>query len=139
MGNVAGFDRVGMRICPGNPFNDLHDADPAGTFAALLDAARPMGLAYLHVIRFPSGGVDVVALGQRHFGGALILNDNNNGQSGAEPVASGVAAAVSFGRPFIGNPDLVRRLRDGLPLAGLDVKTLYSPGPAGYTDYPLFS
>jgi N-ethylmaleimide reductase len=139
MGEVAGFDRVGMRICPGNPFNDLHDADPAGTFAALLDAARPLGLAYLHVIRFPAGGVDVVALAHQHFGGALVVNDNNNAQSGGEPVSTGVAEAVSFGRGFIGNPDLVRRMREGLPLAPFDVKTLYSAGPQGYTDYPCAS
>jgi N-ethylmaleimide reductase len=139
LGDVAGFDRVGMRICPGNPFNDLHDADPAGTFAALLDAARPLGLAYLHVIRFPAGGVDVVALAQQHFGGALVVNDNNNAQSGGEPVSTGVAEAVSFGRGFIGNPDLVRRMREGLPLAPFDVKTLYSAGPQGYTDYPCAS
>lgn len=136
MGGVAGFDRVGMRICPGNPFNDLHDDDPAGTFAALLGAASPLGLAYLHVIRFPAGGIDVVALAQAHFHGPLMVNDNNNAQSGGDPVTSGVAQAVSFGRAFIGNPDLVRRMREGLPLASFDVKTLYSPGPDGYTDYP---
>lgn len=139
MGAEAGFDRVGMRICPGNPFNDLHDEDPAGTFAALLDAVRPLGLAYLHVIRFPAGGIDVVALAQRHFAGALIVNDNNNAQSGGEPVSSGVASAVSFGRAFIGNPDLVRRLREGRPLAPFDIKTLYTPGAKGYTDYPAVS
>ena len=44
---------------------------------------------------------------------------------------------MSFGRAYIGNPDLVRRLREGLPLAAFDRKTLYTPGPAGYTDYPV--
>jgi 2,4-dienoyl-CoA reductase-like NADH-dependent reductase (Old Yellow Enzyme family) len=54
-------------------------------------------------------------------------------------VSSGVASAVSFGRAFIGNPDLVRRLREGRPLAPFDIKTLYTPGAKGYTDYPAVS
>lgn len=136
MGEAAGFDRVGTRICPGNPFNDLHDDNPRETFAALLDAVRPLALAYLHVIRFPAPDLDVVELAARHFGRPLLVNDNDNGKSGDKALASGEADALSFGRAFIGNPDLVRRLREGLPLAGFDVKTLYSPGPQGYTDYP---
>lgn len=136
MGEVAGFDRLGMRICPGNPFNDLHDDNPRETFAALLDAVRPLALAYLHVIRFPVPDMDVVELAARHFGRPLLVNDNNNGKSGDKALASGEADALSFGRAFIGNPDVVRRLREGIPLAGFDVKTLYSPGSQGYTDYP---
>jgi 2,4-dienoyl-CoA reductase-like NADH-dependent reductase (Old Yellow Enzyme family) len=56
-----------------------------------------------------------------------------------QAVASGAADLVAFGKPFIGNPDLVRRLREGLPLAPLNPKTLYGGGTAGYTDYPAYS
>ena len=87
-------------------------------------------------IRFPVPDLDVVDLAARHFGRPLLVNDNNNGKSGDKALASGEADALSFGRAFIGNPDVVRRLREGIPLAGFDVKTLYSPGPQGYTDYP---
>ena len=52
-------------------------------------------------------------------------------------IASGYADMIAFGRAFIANPDLVERLRKGLPLARFDRKTLYSPGPEGYSDYPL--
>lgn len=137
MGEVAGFDRVGMRICPGNPFNDLHDDDPHQTFAALLDAVSPLGLAYLHVIKSPRKDLDAFALARTHFRGPLIVNDGFDAQRANAAIASGEAAAVSFGRAYIGNPDLVRRLREGLPLAAFDLKTLYTPGPAGYTDYPV--
>jgi len=136
MSQVAGADRVGIRICPGNPFNDLHDDDPHETFRVLLERIRPMGLAYLHVIRSPRKDLDAFALGRDHFGGPLIVNDGFDAASAESVLAAGAAEAVSFGRSFIANPDLVRRLREGLPLATFDVATLYTPGAKGYTDYP---
>jgi N-ethylmaleimide reductase len=136
---VAGSGRVGMRICPGNPFNDLHDDNPRETFATLLDAVSPMKLAYLHAIRSPRKDLDTFALGREHFRGALIVNDGFDRASADRVLDAGEAAAVSFGRSYIGNPDLVRRLREGLPLAGFDLATLYTPGPKGYTDYPVAS
>ncbi len=133
---VAGSGRVGMRICPGNPFNDLHDDDPSGTFAALLDATRPLGIAYLHVVRSPRRDLDAIALARKHFGGPLIVNDGYRQESAERVLAAGDAAAVSFGRAYLSNPDLVRRMRDGIELAVFDRTTLYTPGPKGYTDYP---
>lgn len=137
MCSVDGADRVGMRICPGNPFNDLHDDDPEETFAALLDRIDGMGLAYLHVIRMPRGPVDNLALARAHFSGPLIVNDSYSAEEADAVIAAGEAAAVSFGRHFIANPDLVARLRRGLPLAEMDKSTLYTPGEKGFTDYPL--
>ncbi len=136
MAAEAGADRASMRICPGNPFNDLEDADPRQTFAALLDATRPMGLAYLHVIRSPLRDLDAFALAREHFQGPLILNDGFDAASAEQAIASGHAAAVSFGRAYIANPDLVRRMREGLALADFNSHALYTPGPKGYTDYP---
>ena len=136
LGEAIGTDRVGLRICPGNPFNDLYDDDPQATFAALLDAISPMGLAYLHVIRLPKGPVDNIALARRHFRGPLILNDSYAFEEAGETVSAGTAAAISFGRHFIGNPDLVTRFRAGAELADFDHRTLYTPGSEGYTDYP---
>ncbi|MBP9131351.1 MAG: alkene reductase [Steroidobacteraceae bacterium] len=136
---VAGSGRVGMRICPGNPFNDLHDENPHETFATLLDAVSPMKLAYLHVIRSPRRSLDAFALAREHFRGALIVNDGFDRESADRVLGAGQAAAVSFGRSYIGNPDLVRRLREGLPLADFDLATLYTPGPKGYTDYTAAS
>lgn len=136
MGSVAGAGRVGMRICPGNPFNDLQDDDPRETFAALLDAVRPMGLAWLHVIRMPRGPVDNLALAREHFGGPLIINESYSRDEADAAIQAGEAAAVSFGRPFIANPDLVERFRRNAPLADFDLGTLYTPGSKGYTDYP---
>ncbi len=140
MAAVDGADRVGFRICPGNPFNDLSDEDPVGTFEAFLGAVRDLGLAYCHVIRLNSipnaPDIDNVALAERAFGGPLIVNDSYDLEEARAVVAAGRAEAVAFGRAYIGNPDLVERFRTGAPLARFDAKRLYSPGPEGYTDYP---
>jgi len=128
--------RVGMRICPGNPFNDVLDPDPAATYEALLSGSARLNLAYLHVIRSPLKDFDAFAFARDHFNGPLILNDGFDGASASQALAEGRGAAVSFARHFIGNPDLVRRLREDLPLNGFDPKTLYTPGPVGYIDYP---
>lgn len=137
MNSVDGSGRVGMRICPGNPFNDLHDANPEETFRVLLDAVSPMNQAYLHVIRMPKGPVDNLALAKNHFKGPLIFNESFSKAEAEAAIDAGECSAVSFGRPFIGNPDLVRRLQEGAELADFDLSTTYTPGPEGYTDYPF--
>ncbi|MDZ7781519.1 MAG: alkene reductase [Halioglobus sp.] len=136
MAGVDGGGRVGMRICPDNPFNDLHDDDPQETFDVLLDRAARFDLAYLHVIRFPPGRVDNLALGRRYFGDRLIANESFDLAEAQAAIAAGEASAVAFGRPFIANPDLPSRFRRGLTLADFDKSTLYTPGDAGYTTYP---
>ncbi len=133
---VAGPGRVGMRICPDNPFNDLQDDNPQETFEVLLDSAAGKDLAYLHAIRMPRGRVDNLALGRNFFAGHLIGNDSFTRNEANEAVVSGELNAVSFGRSFIANPDLVERWRKGLPLADFDPRTLYTPGATGYSDYP---
>ncbi|MFJ4387801.1 alkene reductase [Pseudomonas sp. NPDC089408] len=136
MSAAIGAGRVGFRLCPGNPYNDISDAEPAATAAALCRAVEPLGLAYLHIMRSPAAGLDAFALARRHSSSGLILNDGFDGPSAAAALQAGEGVAVSFARHFIGNPDLVERLRAGLPLAGFDRKTLYTKGSQGYSDYP---
>ncbi len=136
---MFGAGRVGLRICPGNPFNDLKDEQPLETYAALLKQVTPLALAYLHVVRSPDAAIDAFDLARTHFPGAKIFNDGFDFVSGEEAVATQGAAAVSYARAFIANPDLIARWRHGWPLAEFDRKTLYTPGAAGYTDYPVYS
>jgi N-ethylmaleimide reductase len=131
--DVAGAGRVGIRICPGNPFNDLSDQNPEETFRTLIETINPMGLAYLHVIRMKAG-VDNIALAKR-FDGPVILNDSYDLERGNRALDEGQADAISFGRHYVANPDLVERFREGAELAKPDYKTLYTPGPQGYVDY----
>ncbi len=133
---TAGGGQVGLRICPGNPFNDVIDPDPAATYATLLAGVAPLQLAWLHVIRSPLGDFDAFACARQHFDGNLILNDGFDGLSAAQALRQRQGAAISFGRHFIANPDLVRRWREQLPLAAFDARTLYTPGAQGYSDYP---
>jgi N-ethylmaleimide reductase len=135
---VDGAGRVGMRICPGNPFNDLHDDDPLETFSALLQRVDSLQLAYLHVIRMAATGIDNLQLASGNFSGPLIVNDSYDAVEAEQVIASGEAAAVSFGRLFIANPDLVERFKSGAGFNNLDPGTLYTAGATGYTDYPAY-
>lgn len=128
-----GAGRVGLRICPGNPFNDLSDENPEETFAGLIKAINPMGLAYLHVIRMKAG-VDNIALA-KDFNGPVILNDSYDLERGNRALAAQQGDAISFGRAFIANPDLIGVFKAGAELKQPDYKTLYTPGPKGYVDY----
>jgi len=139
MAAAAGPGRVGIRICAGVLFNDIQDDDPEETYGTLLKAIDPMKLAYLHLIRLKSPQVNGLEVAKAHFTGNLILNDSITLEHGNEMVDSGEAAAISFARHFLANPDLVRRFREGHELAHFNRKTLYTPGPVGYTDYPFIS
>jgi len=131
--DTVGPGRVGVRVCPGNPFNDLQDEDASETFAALFRALTPMGLAYLHVIRMKAG-VDNVKLASK-FHGDVILNDSYNLERGNRALNNKEADAISFGRAYIANPTLVEKFKNNIELSLPDFKTLYTPGPKGYTDY----
>ncbi|MDT0577134.1 alkene reductase [Croceicoccus sp. F390] len=136
MAAAIGAGRVGFRICPGNPFNDIWDEDPAETYGALLRAVSPLDLAYVHLIDVPSPQVSSLNLLKHNWRGRTVLNESLSRKKAEELISGGVADAVSFGRPFIGNPDLVERFRNGAALASFDPATLYTPGPEGYVDYP---
>ncbi|QIL80354.1 alkene reductase [Diaphorobacter sp. HDW4A] len=135
MSACIGADRVGLRLNPGNTYNDTSDEDSAATHAELMRQAAGIGIAYLHVMRAAVPEIDAFALARQHFGENLILNDGFDASSAEAAVAAGEGRAVSFARHFIGNPDLVRRMREGLPLSKFDRKTLYTDGEQGYTDY----
>jgi N-ethylmaleimide reductase len=137
MAAAIGAGRVGLRLNPGNTYNDTSDEDSAATHGELTRQAASLDLAYLHVMRAPTTDIDAFALAQTCFGDRLILNDGFGADNAEAALQAYPDAALSFARHFIGNPDLVARLRAGLPLARFDRKTLYTPGAAGYTDYPL--
>ncbi|GAA0795891.1 alkene reductase [Marinobacterium sediminicola] len=136
MSDAIGADRVGFRINPGNTYNDTSDEDSAETHAALMQEAARIGVAFVHIMRSPVPEIDAFALAREHFNGALILNDSFEPETAAAAIDEGLGDAVSFARHFIANPDLVTRIRKGLALSRFDRKTIYTPGAAGYTDYP---
>jgi N-ethylmaleimide reductase len=141
-----GADRTGIRISPTTPANDVADPDPKTVYTALVEALAKFDLAFVHVIEGATGGprdvlpFDWKALKAAYRAasgkGAWIANNGYDRASAIEAVESGYADLVAFGRPFISNPDLVRRLKEDAALNALDAATLYGGGAEGYTSYP---
>ena len=142
-----GAGRTGLRLSPVTPSNDAGaDSDPHALFNHVVEQLVPLNLAFLEVVEGQTGGArdiapfDYAALRLRYKHGneqgAWIVNNGYTRAMAQDAVASGTADLVAFGRPFISNPDLVRRLREDLPLSPLNRDTLYGGGAAGYTDYP---
>ena len=138
MGSVAGFDKVGLRICPANPYNDLFDEYPVETFTELLKKIEPLGLAYIHGIISPDQSIDISKMVRRYFSGAFIINQQFSKNSAEQAIDEARADAVSFGQLFIANPDLVNRFKHGYPLVEANTSTIYGTGEKGYTDYPNY-
>lgn len=133
---AIGKERVGMRLSPFNVFNDMA-AHPQAVDAHLALVARLPELAYLHVVEaeHPDTAATVAHF-RRAFGGALILNGGYDRARAEATIESGAADLISFGRPFIANPDFPARARTGADLAVPDGSTFYTPGAEGYVDYP---
>lgn len=136
MASAIGAGRVGLRINPGNRFNDTKDEFPEESHLALLNAVADFELAYLHMMQAPIDTIDAFKMGREAFNGALIINDGFSPETANTAVASDQAEAVSFARHFVANPDLVNRISSNVPLAKFQRNTLYTPGAEGYTDYP---
>jgi 2,4-dienoyl-CoA reductase-like NADH-dependent reductase (Old Yellow Enzyme family) len=140
---VVGADRTGVRLSPNGDAQGANDSNPRALFTAAAAKLSEIGIAFLEM-REPQGEssfrareVAPIAPAIREvFKGALVLNSDFTPQNAAETVASGLADAIAFGRPFISNPDLVARIEKGQPLAALDPATLYTRGAEGYSDYP---
>ena len=141
---VWGQARVGMRIAPVSPANDIQDSNPSALFGHLVEKIDQRGLAYVHVVEGATGGArdnhpfDFVAL-RNSFRGAYIANNGYDRDMAIDAVQRGDADLIAFGRPFIANPDLVERLRVGAPLNPVVKETLYGGGEKGYTDYPAMA
>jgi N-ethylmaleimide reductase len=133
--SVLGAERVGVRLSPLGSNQGMHDSAPQTTFEYAASALRPFGLAYLHVIETRSEAFDWRAL-RSAFGGPYVANGGYDHESAAAAIIAGDADLVSFGAPFIANPDLVQRFRSGAQLNTGDRATYYSGGARGYTDYP---
>lgn len=142
---IWGGSRVGIRISPVSSFGDISDSDPQALFTYVVDALNRFGLVYLHVIegdtggaREPAGNFDPQIL-RRLFQGQYMANNGYDLTLALQARTTGKADLIAFGRPFISNPDLVRRLQTSAPLATPDPATMYGGGAAGYIDYPALS
>ncbi|CDF82260.1 alkene reductase [Pseudomonas sp. QL9] len=132
---VWGAGRVGVHLAPRMDSHDMGDSDPLGTFGYVARELGKRGVAFIFT-REKEGPDSIGPKLKEIFGGPYIANERFTKASASEWLASGKADAVSFGIPFIANPDLVTRLRTDAPWNEPRPETFYAKGAVGYLDYP---
>jgi N-ethylmaleimide reductase len=139
---AVGAARVGVRLSPIQPFNDMRDSDPEAHFRRIVELIAPLQLAYLHVTEL---GKDAPGAAGPWFDpltlralwpGVFMTNHAYQHDTGNAAIASGAADLVAYGALYIANPDLVERFQAGAALNSPDPSTFYMGGEHGYTDYP---
>jgi N-ethylmaleimide reductase len=142
-----GADRVGVRLAPSGTFNRMGDSNPRALFRSVAERLNDFGLAYLHLIEPRVRGGETIAEAQapiaaqelsKIFKGPVIAAGGFNPETAEASIANGDAGLIAFGRHFIANPDLPRRIELGLPLNPYDRSTFYGYTARGYTDYPSY-
>jgi N-ethylmaleimide reductase len=145
--SVWGGNRVAVRIGPGGTWNSMSDSNPTALFSYVADQLNRFGLAYLHIIEPRVKGNVVIAEGQapvateqlrKIFQGKIIAAGGFEPETAEAVVESGDADLVAFGRHFVSNPDLPKRIQFGLPLSAYDRATFYTFDAHGYIDYPSY-
>ena len=140
---VWGAERVGVRLSPIQPANDMRDSAPKATFIRVVELLGHFGLAYLHLAEM---GKDAPGAAGPYFDplelrevwqGVLMVNAGYDRDRANAVLEAGRADLVAFGVPFIANPDLPARFKAGAPLNAPDPATFYGGGAEGYTDYPF--
>jgi N-ethylmaleimide reductase len=144
---VWGAERVGVRLSPYGIANDSGEPDPMPLYTHAIQSLNALGLAYLHFIEPRSSGAgraevnwqnvpSAMVLFRPIWKGVLIAAGGFTGEAADAAIAAGHADAIAFGRIFISNPDLPRRLQRGYPLTPYNRATFYGGEEKGYTDYP---
>lgn len=147
-----GGQNCGIRISPVTPANDASDPEPQALFEHVAEFLGTLNLAYIHIIEGATGAsrefnqgthaFNYVALKNAYVNtggkGAWMLNNAYSLELANQSLQNG-ADLIAFGRPFISNPDLGRRLRQNGPFNEPDRSTFYGGLEKGYTDYPFLS
>jgi len=141
--DVWGGERTGIRVSPTGSFNDMSDEDPVATYAAFARRLDDAGVAFVEVVEDsfqgnlaqgrPEAVIDAI---RDNFHRTYIGNGAYTAQEARSRLDEGRCELVSFGRPFISNPDLPERLRRGAALNAWDENSFYGGNEKGYTDYP---
>ena len=144
-----GGDRVGLRLSPVTPANDAFDPHPQPLFEYVVKQLAPLNLAFVHIIEGSTGAARDYEQGDKPFdypalraaykdagGNSAWMVNNGFDKSLADNALAKGDDLVAFGRPFIANPDLTRRLRESVDMNTPDRMTFYGGGAKGYTDYP---
>lgn len=138
---VAGASRVGVRLSPLTTAQGTVDATPQASYVAAARLLDRLGVGYIHIAEADWDDAPAMAPGFKEalrlvYSGAMIYSGRYDRARADEAIARGWADLVGFGRPFIANPDLPRRLRTGAPLNAADPDHYFGGGARGYVDYP---
>jgi N-ethylmaleimide reductase len=136
---AIGAERTGLRISPGNPYNDIAETDPETVYPALVRELEPLGLGYLHIVEMVPGLRDVTLALRKQFSGTFVLNPATEGPTdhrALELIEDGIADILAFGSLFLANPDLPVRLKAEGPYNTPDTATFFGGDDKGYIDYP---
>jgi 2,4-dienoyl-CoA reductase-like NADH-dependent reductase (Old Yellow Enzyme family) len=133
-----GPERVGIHLAPRGDAHAMADSNPKATFTYLATELGKRNVAFIFAREF-QGPDSLGPVIKNAFGGLYIANEKFTLASAEAAVTEGLADAVSFGVPFISNPDLPRRFAEGLALNETNFQTLYAEGSIGYTDYPALT
>jgi 2,4-dienoyl-CoA reductase-like NADH-dependent reductase (Old Yellow Enzyme family) len=136
--SVWGAGRVGMHLAPRGDFLSMGDSNPKATVGYLARELGRRGLAFI-CTRERQAEDSIGGHLKSEFGGALIANEGFTPEAATLAVGSGEVDAVAFGKLFLANPDLPRRIADDAPFNAPDPATFYVGGPNGYTDYPALA
>ena len=135
---VWGAARVGMHLAPRRDAHDMGDSDPAATFGYVARELGKRGIAFI-CAREAIGDDRLGPLLKKAFGGVYIVNEQMDKETAGKVLAAGEADAVAFGKLFIANPDLPRRLATDAALNRARPDMFYHPSAEGYTDYPALA
>lgn len=136
---AIGAERTGLRISPGNPYNDIAETDSEKVYPALVQELEPLGLGYLHIVETAPGLRDVTLALRKQFSGTFILNPATEGPTDHRAlglIEDGIADILAFGALFLANPDLPVRLRTEGPYNTPDTASFFGGDDKGYIDYP---
>ncbi|CAN7676092.1 N-ethylmaleimide reductase [compost metagenome] len=142
-----GASRVAVRLTPMGRFMGMGDDTPEATFGHIVRALSERRMAYLHLVEPAMVGTDkdddtdprwdaIIRQLRAEYRGVLMLAGGYDRDSAEQALADGRADIIAFGRPFIANPDLPARFRNGLPLNTPDTASFFGGGAGGYIDYP---
>jgi len=144
--DTIGADRTSVRLSPNGETWGVDDSDPTPLFTAAAATLDAIGIGFLELKEHRKDGTFAKTDVPRQspmirevFTGPLVLNGDYDATRARADLDSGLADAISFGRPFLANPDLVDRLRARAPLNAADPATFYSQGAEGYLDYPTLA
>lgn len=144
MVDAIGAARVGVRLAPFTSLNGTVDATPIDTYTAAAALLNTHKIVYLHIAEVdwddaPDTPQSFKQAVREAYHGVLIYAGRYNAEKAEQAITEGVADMIAFGRPFVANPDLANRIKEGYPLAAHDPDTLFGGAQKGLTDYPEYN